>query len=91
MSEDELEPLHEELTNLMKAGHIRGSSSPYGAPIFYFRQKGKLRLVFDYRALNNNTVKNSGALSNITEILDRLSRAKHFSTIDLASGYHQKN
>jgi len=28
-------------------------------------------------------------LPNITDILDQLGNAKYFSTLDLASGYHQ--
>src|SRR5262249_16526449 len=34
MSEKELTPLKEESTCLLQLGHIRRSSSPYGAPIF---------------------------------------------------------
>ena len=89
MSEQELAALKEELDFLAKNGRIQHSVSPYGAPIFYVAQKGKLRLVFDYRALNKNTIKNVTGLPNIQEILDRLSKAKYFSKLDLSSGYHQ--
>jgi hypothetical protein len=89
MSEEELAALKPELEFLLKHGRIRDSLSPYGTPIFYVKQKDKLRLVFDFRALNKNTVKNRAPLPNITEILDRLSRARFFSKFDLASGYHQ--
>ena len=89
MSEQELSALKEELDFLTKNGRIQHSASPYGAPIFYVAQKGKLRLVFDYRALNKNTVKNVTGLPNIQEILDRLSKARYFSKLDLSNGYHQ--
>jgi hypothetical protein len=89
MSDSELSALFEELEFLSKNGRIRNSTSAYGAPVFYVAQKGKLRLVFDYRALNKNTVKVTSTIPNIQELFNRLSRAKFFSKFDLASGYHQ--
>ncbi|MFN9954381.1 MAG: hypothetical protein ACK55I_14900, partial [bacterium] len=64
MSEEELAALKPELEFLLKHGRIRDSLSPYGTPIFYVKQKDKLRLVFDFRALNKNTVKNRAPLPN---------------------------
>ena len=42
-----------------------------------------------YRDLNNVTVHNKYPLPRIDEMLDRLQGAKVFSSLDLASGYHQ--
>jgi hypothetical protein len=53
------------------------------------KQKDKLRLVIDYRLLNDNTIKTTATIPNITEMFDRLSTATVFSKLDLASGYHQ--
>ncbi|TPX40313.1 hypothetical protein CcCBS67573_g10629 [Chytriomyces confervae] len=89
MNEEELKVLKEELTYLLKNSRIRESTSPYGAPVFFVKQKNKLRLVFDYRALNKLTIKNRAPLPNIVEMLDRLCRARVFSKLDLASGFHQ--
>jgi len=50
--------------------------------------KQKLRIVMDFRKLNNLTI-GDFSLPNITDILDQLGNAKYFSTLDLASGYHQ--
>ena len=88
MNDEELKALKQELMHLLESGRIRPSISPYGAPIFV-SQKDKLRLVFAYRALNKQTIKNRAPLPNITEILDRLRNAKFFTKIDLASGFHQ--
>ena len=35
------------------------------------------------------TIVDSFPLPNITDILDQLGNAKYFTTLDLASGYHQ--
>jgi len=51
-------------------------------------EKQKLRIVIDFRKLNDLTIGDSFPLSNITDILDQLGNAKYFSTLDLASGYH---
>ena len=46
-------------------------------------------MVFDYRALNKQTIKDCTALPNIHETLDRLGDTRIFTKIDLQSGYHQ--
>jgi len=51
--------------------------------------KQKLRIVVDFRRLNDLTIGDSYPLPNITDILDQLGNAKYFSTLNLASGYHQ--
>lgn len=69
---------------------IRESCSPYASPIVLVRKKdGSLRLCVDYRLLNGKTRKDAFPLPRIEESLDALSGARWFSTIDLASGYHQ--
>jgi Reverse transcriptase (RNA-dependent DNA polymerase) len=43
----------------------------------------------DYRALNSMTIRNSFALPRTDDMMDRLSKAKMFSKIDLVSAYGQ--
>ena len=47
----------------------------------------KLRIVINFRKLNNLTI-DTFPLPNISDILD-LGKAKYFTTLDLASNYHQ--
>ena len=90
LSESELVELKKQLDELVKAGFIRPSKSPFGAPILFVKKKdGTMRMCVDYRALNNVTIKNSYPLPRVDELFDRLQGAKFFSKIDLRSGYHQ--
>jgi hypothetical protein len=86
---EELKLLKEELDRLLKLGYIRTSTSPFGAPLFFVKQKDKLRLVFDYRALNKLTVKNRTALPHMHQALQHFRDANHITKIDLQSGFHQ--
>jgi len=74
---------------------IRTSTSQWNAPLLVVPKKAdasgkpKLRVVIDFRKLNDLTIGDSFPLPNITDILDQLGNAKYFTTLDLASGYHQ--
>lgn len=86
----ELEVLREYLDDALVKGWIRPSRSPTGAPILFVPKKGgKLRLCVDYRALNRVTKKNRAPLPLISEILDRLSKAKWYTKLDLKDAYHR--
>jgi len=74
--------------NLTK-GFIRKSKSPAGAPIFFVKKKnGELRLVIDYRRLNDITIRDSYPLPLINDMLEHLSKGKVFSKLDLRSAYN---
>ena len=61
-----------------------------GSPVLLVEKKDKsLRMVVDYQALNEVTIKNKYPLPMINDIFDQLQGAKVFSKIDLRSGYHQ--
>jgi hypothetical protein len=89
LSEKELEACRKQLDKDLKKGYIRPSTSPAGFPILFVPKKnGPPRMCVDYRKLNDITVKNRYPLPNITELRDRLSRAKVFTALDLRDGYH---
>jgi transposase InsO family protein len=90
LAEPELAVLREYLDDMLSRGWIRPSRSPAGAPILFVPKKGgKLRLCVDYRALNRVTKKNRAPLPLIGEILDRLSKAKVYTKLDLKDAYHR--
>ena len=89
VSAAELAEVRRQLDEYLEKGWIRPSCSPYGAPIVFIRKKtGELRMTVDYRALNRQTKKDVYPLPRIDDLLDKLSKAKFLSAIDLASGYH---
>ena len=74
----------------ISCGEIRPSKSPYGAPLFFFKDRHKpLRAVVDFRSLNRITKKNNSPLPRYDEILDRLGGANIFSKMDLKTGVHK--
>lgn len=90
MPANDLEEIKKQIKELLEKGYIRRSSSPWGAPVLLVEKKdGSLRMVVDYRAMNEVTIKNKYPLSMINDLFDQLQGAKVFSKIDLRSGYHQ--
>lgn len=82
--------VQEHISKLLKKGIIQESESSYASPVVVVRKSdGSIRLCVDYRKLNLKTKKDAFPLPRIDESFDALKGARHFSTIDLASGYHQ--
>jgi hypothetical protein len=74
---------------------IRHSNSPSNSPVILVRKKEdaskkeKWRLVVDFLRLNEVTVGDSYPLPLISDILSALGKARYYTTVDLASGFHQ--
>jgi hypothetical protein len=84
------EEVQNDLQDKEEAGIIQKSNSPWAFPIVVVRKKdGTVRICVDYRKLNEVTRKDAHPLPRIDDIFDALRGAKYFSTLDLASGYHQ--
>ena len=87
--------VNKQVNKMLEDGIIRPSASQWNAPILVVPKKSdasgkrKLRIVVDFRKLNDLTIGDSFPLPNITDILDQLGSAKYFTTLDLAPGYHQ--
>ncbi|GBM71611.1 Transposon Ty3-I Gag-Pol polyprotein [Araneus ventricosus] len=75
---------------LLQAGLIKESNSPYSSPVTlaFKRDEGKkTRLCIDFRKLNVLCKSDSEPLPLMDSLLEKLSKAKIFSSLDLASGY----
>lgn len=89
------EEVYRQVNDMLNQGIIRQSFSPWSFPIWIVPKKKdasgkeKWRLVIDYRKLNEKTIDDRYPIPNITEILDKLGKCMYFSTLDLASGFHQ--
>ena len=78
------------LSDMLDAGVIEPSKSPYSSPTVLVRKKdSSLRFCVDYRSLNAKSVPDAFVLPRIEDSFDRLKGAKWFSTLDLKSGYWQ--
>ena len=76
--------------DLLEAGVIRESNSPYASPVVLVRKKdGGLRVCVDFRKLNAKTVRDAYPIPRIAETLEALHGAKWFCSLDLQSGYLQ--
>ena len=74
----------------LRSGQLQASTSPYGSmALVVLKKDGTPRVVIDYRAINEITIKNKYPLPLMDELFDRVANAKWFTKIDLRSGFHQ--
>ncbi|GBM35438.1 Retrovirus-related Pol polyprotein from transposon 17.6 [Araneus ventricosus] len=86
----EEQEIKSQVEKLLQAGLIKESNSPYSSPVTlaFKRDEGKkTRLCIDFRKLNALCKSDSEPLPLMDSLLDKLSKAKIFSSLDLASGY----
>ena len=89
MTLKEEEVLNQWLDKQLKAGLIVESKSRYAALCFYIPKKDRsLRLVQDYRKLNQVTIKDKTPLPLIGEVINKLKEVKYFNKLDLIWGYN---
>jgi hypothetical protein len=88
-SPDRKNEIERQVSSMLKYGIVVPSLSPFTSPILLVKKKdGSWRFCVDYRKFNTITVKNKFPMSIIDELLDEISGAQYFTTIDLASGFH---
>ena len=82
--------VREHLQEMLEAGAIRPSKSPYSSNVVIVRKKdGTIRFCVDFRKLNNKTIKDAYAIPRPEDTLHLLAGAKYFTKLDLRSGYWQ--
>ncbi|XP_046971049.1 uncharacterized protein LOC124538087 [Vanessa cardui] len=76
--------------DLLDKGIIRESESDYASPILLVTKKdGTHRMCVDFRKLNELTVRERFPLPLIDDHIDRLGHHKYFTSLDMATGFHQ--
>lgn len=86
----DIDDVRRHIQDLLQAGIIKESRSPYASPIVIARKKkGSIRMCIDYRTLNRRTIPDQYTTPCINDALDCLSGSKWFSVLDLHSGYYQ--
>nr|GEU87816.1 putative reverse transcriptase domain-containing protein [Tanacetum cinerariifolium] len=86
----EMQELFDQLQELADRGFIRPSTSPWGAPVLFFKKKDRsFRMCIDYRELNKLNVKNHYPLPRIDDLFNQIQGSSIYSKVDLRSGYHQ--
>ena len=79
-----------EIKEMEEAGLIVKSSSPWASQVILVpKPNGTTRLCIDYRKLNQKTVTSHWPIPRILDILDKISKSKWFTTLDLKHGYWQ--
>ncbi|MEW8091524.1 MAG: reverse transcriptase family protein, partial [Candidatus Thiodiazotropha endolucinida] len=82
--------VREHLSEMLQAGAIRPSQSPYSSNVVIVRKKdGSIRFCVDFRKLNSKTIKDAYAIPRVEDSLHLLAGAKYFTKLDLRSGYWQ--
>ncbi|KAM9957124.1 hypothetical protein ACTFIR_003861 [Dictyostelium discoideum] len=88
MSEEEANKIETEIKRLFDSRVIEESVSSYSAPVFIATNKGKERVVFDYRGVNKQTEEFAFPIPNGEDILKATKNCKYFSVVDAKSGFH---
>ena len=83
--------MREQMRELIDKGWVEPSASPWASPILFVPKDGgkQHRMCIDFRDLNALTKKDRFPLPRIDLLLHRSAKARIFSKIDLASGFHQ--
>ena len=85
-----LEEVRTSLQDMLEAGAIRPSQSPWcNMVVLVWKKDGILHFCVDFRCLNTCTKKDSYPLPQIQEALESMVGSVHFSSMDFKSGFWQ--
>ena len=88
------EEFKKQIPEMLQQGLIRKSESPHRSAAFIVRnhseiKRGKARIVYNYKRLNDNTEDDGYNIPNKDSLLNLIQKKKVFSKFDLKSGYNQ--
>lgn len=89
---EDREEFAKQIGELLHQGLIQPSNSPHSSPAFIVRnhaERGKARMVINYKALNDNTTFDGYYLPNKDELIYQVRNSKLFSKVDCKSGFWQ--
>jgi predicted aspartyl protease len=89
LSNEQLKALEQWTKEMLAAGLIRPSTSPYSSPILVIRKPIGWRIVHDYRAINAVTNIPQSVIPRREAIVDAMVNSHWFTAMDLRSGYYQ--
>jgi hypothetical protein len=78
-----------ELDRFQKQGLIEPSTSPWAAPAMVVRRDGKVRIVVDYRALNQAVISDQYPIPRADDIFNSLDGKQWFSSLDVMKSFFQ--
>ena len=82
--------IEREVDELLKAGFIVPSRSPMASGgVCVLKADKSIRMACDYRYLNSYTIGDAFPMSNLSDVLYRVGRARYTSVCDAKSGYYQ--
>ena len=82
--------VREHIAEMLEAGAIKPSQSPYSSNVVVVRKKdGTIRLCIDYRKLNLRTIGDAYPIPRIEDSLHLLVGSRYFTKLDLKAGYWQ--
>jgi hypothetical protein len=87
---EKLARVNQEIDELLKAGIIEKSESPWAAPILVVpKPDGSGRLCTDFRKLNALTVPDPFPMPRVEVLIDRVGKAKFMTKLDMTKAYWQ--
>ena len=95
LAQEQMQLIKDNVVGWLRAGLIQRSNSKFNSPVFCVPKKeGKgLRVVLDYRLLNDKSVPDKYSIRTIDQCLEEIGRAgsKLFTCLDLTNGFWQLN